>query len=241
MNSRTLGTLLLALAAAACSEAPVDRTWHEERGGGYRWQLLEHPRGGDPGLRELAASKTGLDHANTVADEHGLANRNLLIGAGVAVGDIDGDGRPDVFLASVERPAALYHNDGNFKFTDVTAASGIDTKGLATMSAAFADVNGDGKLDLVVGTLGGPIKLWIGDGHGHFADSTSVSGLPGGYAATGLTFADVNGDGHLDLYVATYKVRNDLDVYPPDQISFDKVVQKVDGKYAVRPEWQKEY
>ena len=243
VNSRQFGTLLLALAvslAAACSEtAPVDRTWHAERG--FRWQLLQRPRGGGPGLHELTASKTGLDHANVVDDEHALANRNLLIGAGIAVGDVDGDGLPDVFLTSLERPAALYHNDGHFKFTDITASSGIDTRGLATMSAAFADVNGDGNLDLVVGTLGGPIKLWIGDGHGHFSDSTSVSGIPGGYAATGLTFADVNGDGHLDLYVATYKPRNLLDVYPPNEISFDKIVQKVNGTYQVRPEWQREY
>jgi hypothetical protein len=233
--------LLLAFAAAACSKTPhaVDRTWHDERG--YRWQLLEQPRHSDPGLRELTARKTGLDHPNTVSDAHALANRNLLIGAGVAVGDVDGDGLPDVFLASLERPAALYHNDGDFRFTDVTAKSGIDTTLMGTMSAAFADVNGDGTLDLVVGTLGGPIKLWIGDGHGHFTDSTSVSGLPAGYASTGLTFADVNGDGHLDLYVATYKVRNNLDVYPPQQIFFDKVVQKVNGRYEVRPEWAKEY
>src|SRR5690348_12013969 len=146
---------------------------------------------------EMVGARTGLTHRNDVDDEHALANRNLLIGAGVALGDVDGDGRPDVFLASVERPAALYHNDGDFHFTDVTSSSGIDTTLNGTMSAAFADVNGDGNVDLVVGTLGGPIKLWIGDGHGHFTDSTNVSGLPGGYAATGLTFADVNGDGHL--------------------------------------------
>src|SRR5690349_7677596 len=233
-----MGTLLLAL-AAACSEAPVDRTWHEERG--YRWQLLLRARGGDPGLHELTAPETGLDHANTVSDAHALANRNLLIGAGVALGDIDGDGLPDVFLASLEKPPALYHNDGNFHFTNITASSGIDTALMGTMAAAFADVNGDGRLDLVVGTLGGAIKLWIGDGRGHFADSTSVSGLTGGYAATGLTFADVDGDGDVDLYVATYKVRNNLDVYPLERIAFDKVVQKVNGKYEVRPEWAKEY
>ena len=116
---------------------------------------------------------------NDVDDEHALANRNLLIGAGAALGDIDGDGLPDVFLASVERPAALYHNDGGFRFTDVTATSGIDTKGLATTGAVFADVDGDGDLDLIVGTLGGPLKLWLNDGKGHFTDATAASGLTG--------------------------------------------------------------
>ncbi|HVE36521.1 MAG TPA: CRTAC1 family protein, partial [Gemmatimonadaceae bacterium] len=127
------------------------------------------------------------------------------------------------------------------RFTDVTARSGIDTRGLATSCAAFADVNGDGNLDLVVGTLGGPIKLWVGDGKGHFTDATATSGLVGGYAATALTFADVDGDGDLDLYVGTYKVRSALDAYSPQDRAFDKVVKKVDGKYVVVDQWQKEY
>ena len=65
--------------------------------------------------------------------------------------------------------------------------------GRASSSAQFdsLDKNNDGNLDLVVGTLGGPIKLWLGDGKGRFTDATASSGLAGGYAATALTFADV--------------------------------------------------
>ncbi len=170
-----------------------------------------------------------------------MANRNLLIGAGAALGDIDGDGRPDIFLASVERPAAMYHNDGGFHFTDVTVASGIDTRGLATTGATFADVDGDGDLDLICGTLGGPLTLWLNDGKGHFTNATGSSGLTGGYGVTTLTLADVDGNGTLDLYVATYKTRNALDAYPPEARTFDKVVQKVDGKYEVVDAWKKEY
>ena len=54
--------------------------------------------------------------------------------------------------------------------------------------------------DLLVGTLGGPLELWTGDGRGHFTDATASSGLPAGFAATALTLADVDGDGDLDLY-----------------------------------------
>ena len=170
-----------------------------------------------------------------------MANRNLLIGAGAALGDIDGDGRPDVFLASVENPAAMYHNDGGFHFTDVTAASGIDTRGLATTGAVFADVDGDRDLDLLCGTLGGPLKLWLNDGKGHFADATAASGLTGGYGVTTLTLADVDGNGTLDLYVATYKTRNALDAFPPEARTFDQVVKKINGKYEVVDRWKKEY
>ncbi|HKW49493.1 MAG TPA: VCBS repeat-containing protein, partial [Gemmatimonadaceae bacterium] len=187
MSLRRLVLLCAALGGAACRNQ-TDLSWHQEDG--YRWHALPVPSSGKPGFAALDARRTGITHRNDVADAHALANRNLLIGAGVAIGDVDGDGLPDLFFASLERPAALYHNDGNFRFTDMTARSGLHLDGLATLSAAFADVNGDGNLDLVVGTLGGPLELWLGDGHGHFTDATKESGLVGGYAVTGLTFAD---------------------------------------------------
>lgn len=159
----------------------------------------------------------------------------------MALGDIDGDGLPDVFLASVETAAALYHNDGNFHFSDVTAASGIKTSALAATSAVFADVDSDGDLDLIVGTLGGPLSLWLNDGRGHFIDGTSASGLVGGYAATTMTLADVDGNGTLDLYVATYKKRNALDAFPPQERAFDQVVKKIGGRYQVVDPWKGEF
>jgi len=227
------------VAATACEGPRVDTSWHQESG--FRWRALAVPARGAAGFAPLAARSTGLTHRNDVADEHAVSNRTLLIGAGVASGDVDGDGLPDLFFASAEHPAALYHNDGNFHFIDVTAASGIDTRGLATSSAMFVDVNGDGYLDLVVGTLGGPVKLWLGDGRGHFADSTASSGITSGFAATTMTAADVRGSGALDLYVGTYKTHNALDVYPPEQRSFDRTVRQVNGHDEVVPEWRKEW
>ena len=231
-----LGALL---AVGCATPTPVDTSWHREAG--YRWRELAVPSRGHAGFTQLKASATGLAHRNDVNDERAMAQRELLLGAGAALGDIDGDGHPDVFLASVEAPAALYHNDGAFRFTDVTATSGIDTRGLATTGAVFADVDGDGDEDLVVGTLGGPLKLWLNDGKGHFADGTSTSGLTGGFAATTLTLADVDGNGTLDLYVATYKTHNALDVYPPQARTFEEVVKKVDGRYEVADRWKRDY
>ena len=230
---------LCALLALACGRHATDTSWHQETG--YRWRALDVGSGSRVGFTPLPARKTGLTHRNDVDDRHAMANRNLLIGAGIAVGDVDGDGLPDVFLASVEHPAALYHNDGNFHFTDITASSGLQVANLASLSAAFADVNGDGFLDLIVGTLGGPLKLWLGDGHGHFTDATAHSGLDSGYAVTGLTFADVDGDGDLDLFAATYKTRNVQDAYPPEARTFEQVVHKVGNRYSVDPRWEKDY
>jgi len=240
MTSRT-GTLLVAgmLFGACSAPPPVDTSWHQESWG--RWRALDVNRRASDGFTQLDTTVTGITHANVVDDEHALGNRNLIIGAGVALGDIDGDGLADAFLASVERPAALYHNNGAFRFTDVTAASGIETKGLATTGATFADIDGDGDLDLLVGTLGGPLKLWLNGGRGQFTDAGSLAGLDSGFAVTTMALADVDADGDLDLYAATYKTRNALDAIPPQQRSFEQVVKKIGGKYVVLPAWQNEY
>ena len=219
--------------------APSDTSWHQETG--YRWRQLEVARRGRAGFTPLGPNETGITHANIVDDERALANRNLIIGAGAATADVDGDGRVDVFLASVERPAALYRNEGGMRFSDVTGASGINLSGRASTGAVFADVDADSDADLLVGTLGGPLCLFRNDGKGVFTDVTASSGLDSGFAATTLTLADVDGDGDLDLYVATYKVRNALDAYPPQARAFDQVVKKTGDTYHVVPEWTKEY
>lgn len=242
----TIAACAATFAASACGDpAPKVGEWHDAEG--YRWRDLDvarasrSPVGARAGLTSLPASRTGLTHENRVEDEHALANRNLLIGAGAALGDVDGDGYPDLFLASVERPAKLYKNLGGLQFRDVTTESGLATDSLASTGAVLVDVDGDRDLDLLVGTLGGPVKLWLNDGKGTFTDATTGSGLTGGYAATTLTLADVDADGDLDLYVATYKVRNALDAYPPQARQFDQVVTKTATGYAVKPEWVREY
>ncbi len=236
---RSAVALLLIGAAAACSAPAVDTSWHQETG--YRWRALAVAKKGHDGFEMLNASMTGLTHQNHIDDETGLANRGLLDGAGVALGDVDGDGRPDVVLVSEEKPAALYRNNGGFHFTDVTVASGLDFRGLSTTSAVLADVDGDRDLDLIVGTFGGPVKLWLNDRKGHFTDATAASGLTGGYNATTMTLADVDGNGTLDLYVATYKTRNALDAFTPQQRAFDQVLKKIGDSVVVVDQWKAQY
>jgi len=227
------------LALAACRDAAVDTSWHNETG--HRWRALDVAAKGRAGFELLNARVTGLTHQNDIDDERGLANRGLLDGAGVAIGDVNADGRPDLLLASIEKPAALYRNDGGFRFTDITAESGLDFRAVASTSVVMADVDGDRDLDLIVGTFGGPVKLYLNDGAAHFTDGTATSGLSGGYNATTMTLADVDGNGSLDLYVATYKTNNALDAFPPQQRAFDQVLRKIGDSVVVVDEWKKEY
>jgi hypothetical protein len=238
--------LLTVLMGTACSErAPTVGPW--EQGEGFRWRALDvrdaarSTPEARAGFTALTPSQTGIVHEYVLDAQRALTNRDLLIGAGVAVGDIDGDGYPDLFAASVSGRATLYRNQGGFRFEDITEVSGLRIDSLS-VGATFADVDGDADLDLVVGTRGGPVMLWQNDGAGRFTDVTATSGLVGGYGATTLTMADVDRDGDLDLYVATYKTRNALDVYPPQARAFDQVVTKrPDGSYAVKPEWAADY
>jgi hypothetical protein len=132
--------------------------------------------------------------------------------AGAAVADVDDDGDLDVYLTRVGRPNRLLLNDGTGTFTDRTDEAGVGGNDPAQGSSAagFADVDADGDEDLVVtGAGSNPTTLYLNDGSGRFQDATSSSGLddlpplPDGELAQmhGVTFADYDRDGRLDLLV----------------------------------------
>jgi hypothetical protein len=138
--------------------------------------------------------------------------RNLAtMGAGVAMGDFDGDSFPDLFFAgsaaSGKKPDAgpcgvLYRNRGDGTFEDVTARSGIRSCGWR-MGAYWVDLDGVGRLDLVVTGIG-RVELWKNLGNGTFRDEAAERGLVGPGYSVGLAAGDVNGDGRVDLYVVGY-------------------------------------
>lgn len=137
------------------------------------------------------------------------------VGAGVAVLDYDGDGRWDIWLVQggplfdpdAERPSdRLYRNvgtPGTFRFEDVTDASGIDATGYG-MGIATGDVDGDGDTDVFLANYGAN-QFFENLGDGRFRDVTSASGLgvDAEWSAS-ASFADIDGDGRLDLYVGNY-------------------------------------
>ena len=152
----------------------------------------------------MPASETAVSFTNVLSDARATENQIRLNGAGVALGDVDGDGRCDIYLCGLENHNVLYRNLGNWRFEDVTAQAGVACEGQYSTGAALVDVNGDGHLDLLVNGIGTGTRLFINDGQGHFTESKD-SGLQRKYGATTLALADIDGNGTLDLYVANYR------------------------------------
>ncbi len=236
---RTSGFVVLSLLLVACNP-PVDTTWQEEDG--YRWRALDVPRRGAPGFTLLAPEKTGINFSNEVSDSLLVGNRILAQGGGVCLGDVDGDGLADVFLARTEGPNALYRNRGGWRFEDVTESAGVAAPDRYSTGCALADVNGNGHLDLILVALGGPNALFLNDGTGRFTEQGVDAGLTSTAGSTTVTLADVDGNGWLDLYVTNYKAYTTLDRMSPQERSFDQVVRQLGPRqFEVRERYRSEY
>ena len=232
--SKTIAALLLSL--LACSEPAPEGPWQEESG--YRWRELAGITKGAPGFTSLSSRQTGIDFTNTVSDSLVLANRILVQGGGVALGDVDHDGRVDIFLCRTDGPNALYRNLGNWRFEDVTDSAGVAAADRFSTGAAFADPDGDGDLDLLLLALGGPNAWFINDGTGRFTEQQ----LPDSAGSTTATLADVDGDGDLDVYIANYKTYTTLDRITPQERAFDQVVREMGPRqFEVQPQYRKDY
>ncbi|MCZ7639894.1 MAG: VCBS repeat-containing protein [Verrucomicrobia bacterium] len=163
------------------------------------------PSSGHPGFTRLPSSATEIAFTNALADQRSLTNHILLNGSGVALGDVDGDGRVDVYLAGLDQENRLFRNLGNWRFTNATAAAGVACPGVDATGAALVDVDGDGDLDLLVNAIGHGTRCFVNEGHGRFTDRTAAAGTASLAGSMSLALADVDGDGDLDLYVTNYR------------------------------------
>ncbi|HLZ45540.1 MAG TPA: CRTAC1 family protein, partial [Gemmatimonadales bacterium] len=148
------------------------------------------------------------------------------MGSGVAWGDYDNDGWPDLFIVNVAGPitlsadslrrspahCALYHNNHDGTFTDVSAQAGVDLR-IWGMGAAWADYDNDGWLDLIV-TAYGENVLFHNNGDGTFTNVTQRAGLGGKIGFwSGASWGDYDRDGFVDLYITGY-----VKYRPPSQV-----------------------
>jgi hypothetical protein len=145
-----------------------------------------------------------------VTERAGVAGAGY--GMGVAVGDYDNDGRPDIFLANVTANQ-LFHNNGNGTFTDVTEAAHMTGRAIKgyPQGLAVGDYDNDGFVDIYVTNYGDNV-LYHNNGDGTFTDVTVKAGLIGAKFdgkkmwAVGAGWFDYNNDGKLDLFVVNYCV-----------------------------------
>jgi enediyne biosynthesis protein E4 len=159
---------------------------------------------------------------NDVTEQAGIRFRHVTgaygkkylpetMGGGVAVLDFDGDGWQDLLFANSKNwPGragpralpALYRNQQNGSFADVTKAAGLDVE-MYGLGVAAADYDNDGRLDVYLTGLDGN-RLFRNLGGGRFADVTATAGVAGPGFGTSAAFVDYDKDGRLDLFVCNY-------------------------------------
>jgi len=153
---------------------------------------------------------SGIRFVHTAAPEKKYIVESM--GGGVLLLDFDRDGWPDLYFTNSptvemamkgeKSPGALFHNNHDGTFTDVTAKAGVATPCFA-MGGAVGDYNNDGWPDIYVTCFGGNV-LYRNNGDGTFTDVTAKAGVADGRWSTGAAFGDYDGDGFLDLMVANY-------------------------------------
>ena len=143
-----------------------------------------------------------------------------LEASGVAVGDIDNDGLPDLFLASSPSGNRLYRQVSPLKFEDVTQGSGLEKDNAWGRGASIIDIDNDGDLDIYVANYGQENSLYINTGKDggtiKFVEMAKEFGLDIIDASLMPSFCDYDKDGDLDLYLITNEYRLPPNLTPPD-------------------------
>jgi hypothetical protein len=157
----------------------------------------------------LSPKSTGVAFVNELPEKPDFNILNYLYyynGGGVAAGDIDGDGLPDLYFTSNLGPNRLYRNKGNYQFEDITDRAGVAMPNGWKTGVTMADVDGDGHLDIYVSAVSylgeqGHNVLFVNNGNGTFTDRTKEYGLDFAGYSTQAVFFDYDCDGDLDMFL----------------------------------------
>lgn len=188
-----------------------------------------------PMFEDLPPQQTGIDFVyqwkHAVLQKYDF--ENLMLPAGVCIGDYDRDGLPDIFLTRPSGGSRLYKNLGGFRFRDVTTSANILADDVWTTGASFADIDNDGDLDLYVCVFEGSNLLFINQGDGTFKEQAKTAGVDYKGPSVMVAFSDYDRDGDLDAYLLTNS-RKTSEVITRMQEIRQKVVAKKGNDPLVR-------
>jgi len=170
----------------------------------------------------LDSTQTNIHFKNTLNDSDYPGILNYLYfynGGGVAIGDINNDGLPDIFFTSNKKGGnKLYLNKGNYQFEDITGKAGVAGDADWCTGVTMADVNNDGYLDIYVCAISGKLgfkghnMLYINNQDGTFTDESAKYGLDFAGFSTQAAFFDYNHDGKLDCFLLNQS-QHSVDTY----------------------------
>jgi len=176
----------------------------------------DSPKPEDALFQLQPSEQTGITFNNKVVDdgEFNVFNyRNFYNGGGVAIGDVNNDGKPDIFFTANQGENKLYINKGNWKFEDATAKAGLKGYHRWHTGVTMVDINGDGWLDIYVSNSGGmkdadrANELYINQKDGTFKEEAAKYGLADKGLSTQAIFFDFDHDGDLDCFVLNNSYR----------------------------------
>ncbi|MEP3571186.1 MAG: VCBS repeat-containing protein, partial [Flavobacteriaceae bacterium] len=158
----------------------------------------------------LDSSKTGISFVNKIENEEDFnifLYRNFYNGGGVAIGDINNDGLPDIYLTSNREKNKLFLNKGDFSFEDITETAGVSGTKAWSTGVVLVDINADGLLDIYVCNAGNiegddqKNELFINNGDLSFTEKAEDFNLADSGFTTHAAFFDYDKDGDLDVYM----------------------------------------
>jgi len=188
--------IFLALLCLACTEEKVENLKAE-----------------DPSVKlftMVSSEESGIDFINTVENQKNFnifKYRNFYNGGGVAIGDINNDDLPDIYMTANMGPNKLFLNKGGFKFEDISDKAGVTGNKPWSTGVTMADINADGLLDIYVSNAGNmegnnhDNDLYINNGDLTFTENASAYNLAKTGFSTHASFFDYDKDGDLDAYI----------------------------------------
>ncbi len=159
---------------------------------------------------KLSSGETGVDFVNAIENQRNFnifKYRNFYNGGGVAIGDINNDGLPDIYMSANMKKNRLFLNKGNFVFEDITDRAGVGGNKPWSTGVVMVDINNDGFLDIYVSSAGNmegnnhDNDLYINNGDLTFTERAAEYNLAKSGFSTHATFFDYDKDGDLDAYL----------------------------------------